>query len=274
MSKFIISSFADEIANDLDGQIATLLELNIHHVEMRGVNGKNFVDHSLEEAKAVKEKLDANGIKLSAIGSPLGKIGINDDFEPHFEKFKHTIELAKLMGTKYIRMFSFFIPEGEDANTYSDKVIALWKRFQDYAKDSGVILLHENEKGIYGDIPSRCKTLLDSLDFSVVKGIFDPANFVQCGAETLDGFELLKDKIVYIHIKDARKSDHVVVPVGEGDGNVAAILKQLADSGFEGFLSLEPHLATGDIAVCGAEKFKVAHTALMSLLATLDVEVL
>lgn len=273
MAKFIITGFADEIDNSLEKQMETLTELGIKYIEMRGVNGKNLSDYEPEDTVAIKKTLDENGFKLSAVGSPIGKIGINDDFEPHFEKFKKVVEIAEIMETKYIRMFSFFIDKQDDPAEYKDKVLSYWKRFEEYAAEHNIILLHENEKGIYGDTPERCKDILDAADPAVVRGIFDPANFVQCGVETKAGFELLRDKIVYMHIKDAMMDSGKVVPSGEGDGNLEYILRSLADSGYEGFLSLEPHLETGDIAVCGADKFKIAHKALMDIITKLDVEI-
>lgn len=273
MSKFIISGFADEISNDLSEQLATLNELGIKHMEMRNVNGKCIVDYSIDEVKEFKKQLDAAGVKLSAVGSPIGKIKITDDFEPHLEKFKHTLEIAKVLEAPYIRMFSFFIDSDDVAEDYTEEVLKRWKAFEDAARGTGIILLHENEKGIYGDVDYRCKTVLDNVDNNVVKGIFDPANFVQCGVDTKAAFALLRDKIVYMHIKDALKSDGTVVPSGEGDGNVAYILGELAQAGYEGFLSLEPHLLTGDIAVCGVPMFKKAYNALMNIVKSLDVEI-
>lgn len=273
MSKFIISGFADEISTDLGEQLATVKELGMHHIEMRNVNGKGIVNYSLNEAKEFKKQLDDAGVRLSAIGSPIGKIEITDDFAPHLDLFKHTLELAELLGAPYIRMFSFFINENEDPEKYTDEVLNRWYKFQEAAADSDVILLHENEKRIYGDVASRCKTLLDAMNPKKVRGIFDPANFVQCGEDTKKAFSLLRDKIVYMHIKDALAESGAVVPSGDGDGNVAYILQELAKSGYEGFLSLEPHLLTGDIAVCGVPMFKKAHSALMNIIKDLDVEI-
>lgn len=272
MAKCIISGFADEIAEGLSDQLATLEKLGVRHIEMRNVNGRNFTDYTLAEAGEIKKQLDAAGVKLSAVGSPLGKIGITDDFGPHMDKFKRTMELAQLMETGYIRMFSFFIPGGENPDDYKEAVLDRWYRFQECAKGSGVILLHENEKGIYGDLPRRCRTLLDAMDWDTVQGIFDPANFVQCKADTLEGFGLLEDKIVYMHIKDAIWDTGKVVPSGQGDGHLEEILSRLFAGGFSGFLSLEPHLETGDIAVGGPEKFTIAHKALMEILDKLGVE--
>ena len=278
MSKFILSAFADEIDMDLDIQIEVLKQHGINHIEMRGVNGKNISNLTLEEAKLIKQKLDENEFKISALGSPLGKIKITDDFEPEKEKFVHTLEIAKILDTKYIRMFSFFIPEGENPEKYRDEVISRWQEYIQLAKGQGIILLHENEKDIYGDTKERCKDLFDTLQCEYLKATFDPANFVQVGEDTEEAFEMLKDQVVYMHIKDAMASGKVV-PAGYGIGCVKGILSQLKEQGYEGFLSLEPHLADfkgfaeleGDSEVTLEEKdsketFTIAVQALKHLL--------
>ncbi|MDO4458557.1 MAG: sugar phosphate isomerase/epimerase family protein [Clostridia bacterium] len=274
----IISGFADEISDDIKEQVALLKELDVKYIEFRSANSKGVSDYSNEDAEKMSAYLKENGIGISALGSPIGKIKITDDFEPHFEKFKHTVELIEIFGTKYIRMFSFYIPEGEEPEKYRDEVFRRMKMMVDYAKEKNVVLLHENEKGIYGDNAKRCRELFDELYCDNFRCTFDFANFIQCGQDTLEAYDLLKDFIAYIHIKDARFSDSVVVPAGEGDGNVKAILSKLDEKGFDGFLSLEPHLA--DFATFktlehtdaslkdkgGVWAYSTAHAALMKLL--------
>lgn len=247
MSRFVLSAFGDEIASDLQTQMDILEKHSINYIEMRKVNGKGVEQHALAEIKTIKKQMDARGFKVSAIGSPIGKIKITDDFGPHLELFRHVIEIGKILETNYIRMFSFFIPEGENPVKYRDEVMRRWESFIQMAAGSGLVLLHENEKGIYGDTPERCLDLLQTMDCSYFKAIFDPANFVQCDAETYPkGYTLLKEYLVYLHIKDALYSNHRVVPAGRGDGKVKEILTALDHQGFEGFLSLEPHLALFD----------------------------
>lgn len=238
-----ISGFADEIDPSLDKQIEVIKKLGISHIEMRGVDGKGLVEYPLDEVKKIKEKLDANGIRLSAVGSPIGKIQITDPFEEHFELFKHTVEIAKIMETPYIRMFSFFMPEGEEPGKYKDEVFRRLGMFVDYAKQQDVVLLHENEKEIYGDVAVRCKEILDEFACDNFRAVFDFANFVQCKQDTKEVYEMLKPYISYIHIKDAMWESGKVVPAGYGDGNVKEILADLIKNGYEGVLSLEPHLA-------------------------------
>lgn len=244
MSNFVLSAFADEIDMDLKTQMDVLDSHNIKHIEMRGVNGRGLVQYTLEEVTEIKRQLDERGFKLSAIGSPIGKIKITEDFEPHLELFKHTMEIAKIMETKYIRMFSFFIPEGKDPAEYRDEVMRRWRKFIEAAEGKGLILLHENEKDIYGDTPERCLDILKTMNCDYLKATFDPANFVQCDVKTFpEGYDLLRDFIEYVHIKDAVYSDHHVVPAGQGDGKVKELLSALHTCGYDGFLSLEPHLA-------------------------------
>ena len=276
-----ISGFADEIDAALDRQIEVIKKLGIAHIEMRGVNGKGLVEHSLEEAKIIKEKLDANNIRLSAIGSPIGKIRITDDFEEHFELFKHTVEIAKIMDTPFIRMFSFFMPEGEPPEKHKSEVFRRLKLFVDYAKKHDVILMHENEKGIYGDNAARCKEIMDEFACDNFGAVFDFANFVQCRQDTREAYHILKSYIMYIHIKDAKLENGKVVPAGYGDGNVKEILKDLIKNGYAGTLSLEPHLADftgfdelelGETTIAAKEKlsgeeaFTIAYKALKNIL--------
>jgi sugar phosphate isomerase/epimerase len=266
MSKFILSAFADEIDQDLKTQMDVLEKYGVKYIEMREVNGKNLVDHTLEEVLELKKEMDQRGFKLSAIGSPIGKILITDDFEPHLEKFKHTIEIAKLLETKYIRMFSFYIPKGKSPDDYRAEVIRRWTEFVKVAEGADVVLLHENEKEIYGDTAQRCLDLLETMRCSYVKAVFDPANFVQCDVKTYpEAYNLLENYVVYMHIKDAVFKDHHVVPAGEGDGKVKDILTQLHNKNFEGFLSLEPHL-NSSLPGGGPELFGVACNALKKIL--------
>ena len=241
-----ISGFADEINKDFDIQLSVLKELGQEYLELRSADGTGVADLSLEMASELGERMKAAGIRVSSVGSPIGKIKITDDFEPHFETYRHVVELAKLWGVRYIRMFSFYIPEGEDPAQYKEEVFSRMKRMVDYAVEQDVVLLHENEKEIYGDIASRCLELMEAFYGDHFKGVFDFANFVQCGQDTLEAYEMLKPYIFYIHIKDALQEDGEVVLPGDGDGNVKEILSMLDSSGYKGFLSLEPHLVSFD----------------------------
>lgn len=278
LDRCIISGFADEIDPMLDVQIDLLKKLGQDHLVLRAADGKGVLAITNDEMREIRKRLDAAGIRVSSLGSPIGKIGILDDFEPHFEAFQHAVELAEILGTRNIRMFSFYIPKDEDPAKYRDEVLRRLRILRDYAAEKGIVLLHENEKGIYGDNALRCLDLFRELGNDHFKCIFDFANFIQCGQETMEAYEMLKDYIVYIHVKDALSENGRVVPAGEGDGRLAEIFEKLNAAGFDGFLSLEPHLAEfmslkeleaprGDKKLSdGIEAYTIAHTALVKLL--------
>lgn len=252
LDKCRISGFADEINKNFDTQLAILKELGQEYVELRSADGIGVADLTSEMAEMLGEKMETAGVRVSSVGSPIGKIKITDDFEPHFETYRHVVELAKLWSVPYIRMFSFYIPAGGDPEQYREEVLSRMKQMVDYAAQQNVVLLHENEKEIYGDNAGRCLELMKAFYGDHFKGVFDFANFVQCGQDTLEAYELLKPYIAYVHVKDAKAGDGEVVLPGDGDGNVRKILSGLDEAGYQGFLSLEPHLVSFD----GLEKLE------------------
>lgn len=246
MARFLFSAFADEASPDIAEQIAACKANGIDYIELRNVNGKNISNLTVEEAKALKAQLDEGGIKVSSIGSHYGKIQITDDFAPHFEAFKNTVEVAKVLEAKYIRMFSFYFTEGQDYAQYKDEVLARIKAMAEYSYERGVLCCHENERGIYGDIPTRCLEIHKSLG-EKLGCIFDPANYLLCGVDTEKDYPLLEKYVTYFHIKDAIAESKTIVPAGEGDGGIEAILRRAdALEDFVCFLSVEPHLKVFD----------------------------
>ena len=239
MKQFELAAFADEADASIDKQIIAMKEEGISFLEIRGVDGTNISDITIEKAKEVRKKLDDAGIGVWSLGSPFGKIGIEEDFAPHLDKFCHGLELAEALGTKHIRLFSFFMPNGKEPADYRSAVMERLSQFVEKAKGSGIMLCHENEKGIYGDIASRCLEIHQAVP--ELKAIFDPANFIQCGQDTKEAWAMLSPYIEYMHIKDA-KQDGFVVPAGEGVGNLPYLLGEYTGK----VLTLEPHLSVFD----------------------------
>jgi len=239
MKSFKLYAFADEASSNIDEQIKAMKRNGLSGLEIRNVDGENVAKISLEKAKEVKEKLDAAGLITFSIGSPIGKIKITDEFAAHLDSFKHCLEIAAILGAKNFRLFSFYTPKGEDPSPYKDEVLERLSRFCEAAEGSKVTLCHENEKGIYGDLAPRCLQIHEAIP--QLKAIFDPANYVQCHQDTLEAYELLKDHIHYLHIKDSLK-DGSIVPAGKGVGNIKEILSKTRASD----LTIEPHLKVFD----------------------------
>lgn len=229
-----LCAFADEASKEFERQLDVLNEENIPYIELRGLDGTNVSDLTEEQAREYKKLLDAKGIKVWSIGSPLGKINLDGDHEAHFEKARHTFRLARIFDTTRIRMFSYY---NVDYDKDEQKVFDNLKKMVEIAREEGVVLYHENEKGIYGDLAVRVEKLLDNVDG--LECIFDPANYVQCGQNIEDALDLLAKKTGYFHIKDALVSGEVV-PSGKGDGNIDLLVKSIDK---DVTLTLEPHLA-------------------------------
>lgn len=267
MNHFTLSAFGDEIDAMLQKQMEELEKNDIKFIELRNINGKNVSDHSPAELSEIKKQMQAKGFGVSAIGSPIGKVQIDSDLDKHVDYFKNTLEGAKAVGAERIRMFSFYNANKIPHEQYRDLTLKYWVKFSEAAKGYDIMLVHENEHAIYGESPEACLEIINAANCSYVSAVFDPANFVLDGYDTLKAFDILKDHVTYVHIKDAIYSSHKIVPAGKGEGNIENILNQLKNRNYKGFLSIEPHLASGDIAVGGVELFKIAADAIKDIIA-------
>jgi len=237
--QFKIAAFADESSPILSGQIDALKRNGFDYLEVRNINGKNVSDLTLAEAKEIAARLGDQGLSIKSLGSPIGKIPVDGDYAAHLDLYKHTLDLAGTFGADKIRLFSFYIPKGVDPSSCRDTVLRRMEDFVTLAKPHAVTPCHENEKGIYGDIASRCLDIHENVPG--LAAVFDPANFIQCGQDTLEGWAMLESYVNYMHIKDALPNGSVVPP-GDGIGNVPLLLEKFAAQGGS-LLSLEPHLS-------------------------------
>lgn len=273
-----VGAFADEISPDLDEQIRVCLENGVSLFELRAVAGKNVLDFDESLRKTVKSKIEAAGMGVVSIGSPVGKVDISKPWSEHFDRFKIAVDMANHFNAPYIRLFSYYPPGGEgkgDVMLHRDEVMKRFAAKVEYIKDMKVTMIHENEKGIYGEKLAGCVDIMKTINSPKLRFAFDFANFVQAGDNPLDNWPVLKPYTVHIHIKDAMMGTGQVVPAGQGDGKIAEILKDAYASGYRGCLSLEPHLkvAGHSHGETGADLFKVASDALKKVCAEIGVPI-
>ena len=232
-----LCAFADEAAKDLRGQIAALERHGIPLLEIRGVDGENISDISAGKAREIRKMLDAAGVKVWSVGSPIGKYPLSEPFAPHLDVFLRTAELAEILGASKMRVFSFFTEEGMDGEREKDEVLHRMRALLESAPEN-LTLCHENEKEIFGGSIENCLALHRELPR--LRAVFDPANFVQCGEDAEAAFDALSPYIEYMHAKDAR-TDGANVLLGDGAGKLPLILRKYAENGGE-VVTLEPHL--------------------------------
>ncbi len=268
---FTLSAFGDEIDADLATQLDLLASLDVHHLEFRAAWGKNVLDLDAAELQRARALLDARDFGVSAVGSPIGKSQLDHRREFEVGRLERAVRAADVLGTRLIRVFSFYLPTPEP-ELYRDEVLERMCLLTRRAEAEGVLLLHENEKEIYGDVPTRCAEILAAADSPALRNAFDPANYVQCGVRPMtEAWPLLADATTHIHIKDAVFADGSVRPAGQGDGQVRELLAALTQRGYQGFVTLEPHLKVAGPSggFSGAEGMRVAVAALRGLLAEL-----
>lgn len=240
MAKFVFSAFADEAGSTLDEQISALLENGIPYIEPRNIDGKPILTLTDDELYNVKRELDKNGIKVNSLGSPIGKFPIDDEFEKHLVDFNRALDVCDILGTKNIRMFSFFVTQ-DQLTEKRDEVIRRLKIMAAIAKKRGIRLCHENESAIYGQMPAEVKDILESVP--EIYAIFDPANYRMNDADTIEGINVSLKKLAYLHIKDAIFEHQIIVPAGEGEGKIGEVLDIVNEATDELiYLTLEPHL--------------------------------
>lgn len=244
-----ISAFSDEVSPVLEEQIAYLQRAGVKWMEIRFVDGRNVTSLSEEEAAAVRKRLDEAGIGISAVASPIGKYPLDAPFEPHLELFRHTIRLARILGTSLIRAFSFYAPEKGDIDACRDAVIARMRQLTAELSGTGIRMAHENESHIFGHSAANCVTLARAIDPQLMTLAYDPANFVW-GESITDNVDScwpqMSPYVEHVHIKDWKlgSKDLGSLP-GEGDGQIEQLICALARKRYAGFITLEPHMSSG-----------------------------
>jgi sugar phosphate isomerase/epimerase len=269
---FTLSGFADEISPKLEDQVALLKKLGVKYLELRSIGGKNVSDFTDQEALGYKKVLDENGLKISAIGSPIGKIKASEPFEPHLEKHKRVLRMAEIFDTPLIRAFSFYVSK-EMRQAMKPVVLKRMNALLD-ATPQGVRFQLENEEGLFAESPKGCLELVTALNRPNLRMTFDFANFALLGYDTRKAWQSLAPQVTYFHIKDAISEPRQIVPAGEGQGHLPEILHEAQQHGFSGFLSLEPHLneARKDGGFSGESNFSRAHRALVKVLKSIGAD--
>lgn len=266
---FTISAFADEISPDPQVQIDVLKSCGVRFIELRSIHATNVLALSDAQVADFKALLDREGFGVSAIGSPIGKVRIDEPFTAHLEKFKRAIDLCRVFNTPNIRIFSYYPPEKFDGDwtPHRDQVIDRMAHKARIAETEGIQLFHENEHRIFGDSPERIADLFTTVRSKALKAAFDPANFVFCGYDVMEGWRVSQPHTAHLHIKDWKKGEEHGSIAGEGEGRIPAIIADAVRAGYVGFATLEPHLLGGGPTggVTGPELFPKAVAAFKAI---------
>jgi len=263
-----LSAFADEISSNPVEQLDVLSVHGIKYIEFRAIHGTNVLDLSESQHAEFRDLLRSRDFHLSAIGSPIGKIRINESFDEHLLRFERAMDLADFYQTPRIRVFSFYIPPGDDPASHRAAVLSRMADLAGRAATRGISLFLENEKGIYGDTAARVADVIETVDSPFLAHAFDPANYVEIGQPVDEAWARLRPYVKHFHVKDFDPKTHRNVPAGAGDGQIPSLLQDAVASGYDGFCVLEPHLVVAELSFgfTGPERFADAADALKKIL--------
>jgi 3-dehydroshikimate dehydratase len=263
-----ISAFADEISQDPVEQVDVLARHGIKAIEFRAIHGTNVLDLADAQHTEFRELLRSRGFGLSAVGSPIGKIRITDPFSEHLQRFERAMDLADFYQAPRIRIFSFYIPPGDEPASHREEVIQRMAELARRAEARGMTLFLENEKGIYGDTATRVADILETVNSPALRHAFDPANYVEVRQPIDEAWARLRHLVSHFHVKDYDAKLERNVPAGAGDGLIPRLLQEAVDAGYDGFAVLEPHLTIAGLSsgFTGPERFAEAADALKAIL--------
>lgn len=261
---FTLSAFADEIGPDPKEQIAVLKGCGVRHIEFRSVHKTNVLALNEAQLAEFQALLNGEGFKLSAIGSPIGKVPIDSPFEPHLDRFKHAIALAHRFGTPNVRVFSYYPPANtawdQDWSKWRDEVIRRMRAKAELAAKEKIVLFHENEHNIFGDSAERVVDMMTAVNSPSLRAAYDAANYVHSHFDPVKSWEQTKEYTSHIHIKDWKTGAELGCLAGTGDGKIEVSTADAVKRGYVGFATLEPHLRGGGPTggVTGPDLFPVA----------------
>jgi sugar phosphate isomerase/epimerase len=240
------SGIADEAGDDIETQIEAHKELGWHHIELRNIDGIGVADLSDRAFDEVVEKLSDAGLGISCFASQLCNwsrpITKHPDIDRH--ELARAIPRMQRVGCEFIRIMSY--PNaGWPEEQWRDEAVARIKTLAAMAEDGGVTLVHENCNGWGGLGAEQSLAMLEMVGSPALKLLWDTGNPVGHGQDPWQYYQGVREHVVYVHVKDGVQEDGKTVYTypGEGEGRVGDVLRDLIGRGYQGGVSIEPHLA-------------------------------
>ncbi|MBI2193148.1 MAG: sugar phosphate isomerase/epimerase [Planctomycetes bacterium] len=246
---FRFTGFADEAGKTLDEQIAVTRELGWNAIEVRQCGGKHFCDLTDPEFESAWEKLQKAGVGIASFGSQIANWArpIRTDFQIDVLELQRNIPRMLRTGTRFIRCMSY--PNDKPPRPVGEWKKEVFRRMKELARiasGGGVILAHENCNGYGGEGPGQCLELLEAVENTAFRLIFDTGNKPHGGGSLWDFYQKVRDHVVHIHVKATRTVDgkeQTCYPDEDGESVPARVFDDLKGRGYDGWISIEPHLS-------------------------------
>ncbi|PTX99925.1 sugar phosphate isomerase/epimerase [Verrucomicrobia bacterium LW23] len=243
-SPFALSGIADEAGKPIERQIAAHKELGWKYIELRNVDGTSIIDLPEERFEAVSAALADAGLSVSGLASPIANWStrITDPFEKSVDPLRRAIPRLQHFRTPYIRVMSY-PNNGLEQSAWGDESIRRMRELGKIAQDGGAILLVENCDGWACLSPRHYAEYFERVDSPAVKAVYDTGNPASHGhTNTWEWYQAARPHIAYVHIKAHTGPAGRHAWPDEGHSCVEETLRQLLETGYRGYVSIEPHI--------------------------------
>jgi sugar phosphate isomerase/epimerase len=304
---FRLAIITDEISNDFEAVLHLAKAEGLDGVELRGMWQRNLLelpDSEVEEVRRLTEQYD---LPVVSIAAPFLKCHLETDgkaegdtfiqgeksYEEHLKLFDRALELAELFGCRMTRTFSFWrIKDKTDEELWPAIAPKLAGPLEKATKH-GVWVILENEPAVNTVVGASSWRLWrymrdQSYDIRALRLLWDPGNELYAGELPYpDGFDNLNKlmahdgktfagMVAHMHIKDGNRrweeGEPKVdpQPPGQGEANFTRLIPAIVQSGYRGWLSLEPHYRPAELVAQGeAGMFEAGRRCIRSFKAVL-----
>lgn len=272
-----IGAITDEFSLDIEVALDAMAQLGMTIAELRLIGDRNIIDLSDAEIRRIREQVEARGMRVLSIASPVLKC-VLPDAPPLDERFQQDVfgsaytiadqprlaqramEIAELTGAKFIRVFSYWRTTAPEQ--CHDRIVSALRGLAEKAGARGLIIGLENEHACNVATGAEAGRILAALDHPALKSIWDPANAFMLGEKPFpDGYSKLPAaRVAHVHAKDCVMDGQTATwgPLGEMDVDWRGQIAALKRDGYAGAISLETHWRGPDgdrlnaSIVCGA----------------------
>ena len=239
-----VGVFSDEVSQDLDTAIAFAKHYGLDGLELRSVWDRGPFEWTREDVARMREKLENAQLSACCLSLPFYKCEIDrmDERETHLNGLLRAIDYAHALECRMIRGFDFWRHGGE---TPVERIAEAYMPVVDMLKDTGITLAMEIEPSTYAASARELRAVLDAIGSGCIRALWDGGNLLwsESGEYPPDGYPILRDMIVHVHVKDGKRVDGKTeaVRIGTGESDVTAQFALLKADGYSGWVSLETH---------------------------------
>jgi L-ribulose-5-phosphate 3-epimerase len=255
-----LAAITDEFSPDLESALDAMASVGMTGAELRMIGGRNIIDLDNEAIDRARAQVEARGMSVVSIASPLlkcvlpGAPEVDTRFQQDAFAARHgfedqprltirALEIAERTGARIIRVFSYW--RTVQPERCFDAVVAALSDLARQAQPHGIVIGLENEHACNVATAAETARVLEAVSHQSLGVIWDPANALVAGEQPFqEGYgRLPAARVIHVHAKDCHVHGHTPTwgPVGEMSVDWRGQIRALKHDGYTGWISLETH---------------------------------